>query len=118
VNELKQYVFFGEEIHTVTLDKISRTCSFQCATYNKHGYPHTVHKSNKPEKVRYVILGNKYPESEFKEPKTSFKSVQWVHMKDGTFVWRDSNCGIDTICKYNDYTKCEPYDVKNNNGIS
>jgi ABC-type lipoprotein export system ATPase subunit len=33
-------------------------------------------------------------------------------MENGSFVWRDSNCGIDVIRRYIDNTKFESYDVK------
>jgi hypothetical protein len=50
---------------------------------------HTVSQSSEPEKIRYVILGKKDPETDFNELKAYCENVHWIHMKDGKFVWRD-----------------------------
>jgi DNA polymerase III delta prime subunit len=33
-------------------------------------------------------------------------------MENGSFAWKDSNCGIYAICRYTDNKKCESYHVK------
>jgi len=63
----------------------------------------------KPEEVRYIILGNKNPDSEFRELKELCRNVHWIHVKDGSFIWRDTNGNIDSIYRYMDNTNCEKY---------
>jgi hypothetical protein len=65
-----------------------------------------------PEDVRYIILGNTNPESEFEELKELCSNVHWIHVQEGSFLWRDTNFNIDIIRRYIDNTKCEEYDLK------
>jgi hypothetical protein len=74
--------------------------------YNKLG------QKIKPEEVRYVILGNKNPESKFWELKAQLANAHWIHVEEGSFLWRDSNCNIDIIRGYIDKTKCRKYDIE------
>jgi hypothetical protein len=72
--------------------------------YNESG------QNLKPEEVRYIVLGNKNPKSEFRELKELCRNVHWIHLEDGSFVWKDTNGNIDIIRRYIDNTKCEKYD--------
>jgi len=63
----------------------------------------------KPEEVRYIILGNKNPEIEFRELKKLCRNVHWIHVEEGSFLWRDTNGNIDIIRRYIDNTKCKKY---------
>jgi ankyrin repeat protein len=66
----------------------------------------------KPEQIRYIILGNLPPESDFKKLKALCTSVHWIHMEGGSFLWRESNCNIDIIRRHIDDTNCKKYDMK------
>jgi hypothetical protein len=119
-SELKRYIPVDEKIHKLEFDERSRTCRFSIVdSFTEPGLsvnsrskttPHNVSHSSEPQKIRYVILGTKDPETDFEVLKMSCKNVHWVHMKDGKFVWRDSNCNIHIIRKNIDNTTCEPYD--------
>jgi hypothetical protein len=76
-------------------------------SYNKIG------QQIKPEEVIYIILGNKLPESKYGELKALLANVLWIHVEDGSLLWRDSNCGIDIIRRYIDESKCRNYDIVN-----
>ncbi|KDR20043.1 Serine/threonine-protein phosphatase 6 regulatory ankyrin repeat subunit B [Zootermopsis nevadensis] len=111
--KLKKYLHASEKIYEFKFDKISGNYSLKIVDpSNKPIGHHNVFQSIKPEEVRYVILGNKHPESNFKELKKFCKNVHWVHVKDDFFVWRDSSSDIDVIRKYIDKTKCESNDVR------
>ena len=75
-------------------------------SYNKKG------KEIKPEEVRYIILGKKNPERKFRELKELCTNVHWIHVEEGSFLWRDSKGNIDIIRRYIDDTKCTEYDVE------
>ena len=66
----------------------------------------------KREEVRYIILGNKNPESEFRELKKLCRNVHWIHVEEGSFLLRDTNGNIDIIRGYTDNTKGQKYDKK------
>jgi len=66
----------------------------------------------KPEEVRHIILGNKNPEGEFRELKELCRDVHWIHVEEGSFLWKDTNGNIDIIRRYIDNTKCENYGTK------
>jgi len=74
-------------------------------TYNEAG------QNIKPDEVRYIILGNKNPEIEFRELKKLCTNVHWIHVEDGSFLWRDTNGNIDIIRRYFDNTNCEKFDM-------
>jgi hypothetical protein len=44
-----------------------------------------------PEEVRYIILGNKNAGSVFRELKELCRNVHWIHVEEGSFLWRDTN---------------------------
>jgi hypothetical protein len=62
-----------------------------------------------PGEVRNMILGNKNPDSEFRELKKLCINLHWNHQEKGSFLWRESNCNYDIIRKYIDNTKCKKY---------
>ena len=64
-----------------------------------------------PEDVRYIILGKENPESEFRELKTLITNAHWIHVEEGSFLWRDTNCSIDIIRRYIDDKKCKKYNI-------
>jgi len=74
--------------------------------YNKRG------EKIVPEEVRYIILGNKNPESKFRKLKELYTNVHWIHVEDGSFLWRDSSSNIDVIRRYIDETKCRKYNIE------
>jgi len=61
--------------------------------------------------VRYIILGNKNPDSEFRELKELCRNAHWIHVEEGSLLWRDSNCNIVIIRRYID-KKCEEYNMR------
>jgi len=65
----------------------------------------------KPDEVRYIILGNEIPEIEFRELKKLRTNVHWIHVEDGSLLWRDTNGNIDNIRSYLDNTNCEKFDM-------
>ena len=67
-------------------------------------------QNTKPEEVRYIVFGNKNPDSEFRELKKLFRNVHWIHVEGNDFLWRDTNSNIDIIRRYIDDTKCRKYD--------
>jgi ankyrin repeat protein len=122
VEELNKYLQGGEEIYELVYNEIEGIHTFKnvsdfCETglsaelenmkaYNK------AEQNIKPEDVRYVILGNKNPENEFRELKKLCRIVHWIHAEKCFFLWRDTNGNIDIIRRYIDNTKYEKYDVK------
>jgi len=74
--------------------------------YNEAGH------NIKPDEVRFIILGNKNPESEFRELKKLCTNVHWIHVEDGSFLWRDTNGNIDIIRSYLDNKKYKKFDDK------
>jgi hypothetical protein len=108
-SELKGYIPVDEKIHELEFDERSRTCRFNIVdSFTEPGLsvdlrskttPQTVSHSSEPQNVIYVILGKKDPETDFKRLKWSRKNVHWIQVKDGEFVWRDTNCGLDIIRK-------------------
>jgi hypothetical protein len=74
--------------------------------YNEAGH------NIRSEEVRYIILGNKNPEIEFRDLKEMCRNVHWIHVEEGSFLWRDTNGNIDIIRPYIDNTKYEKYDMK------
>ena len=121
-DELKKYLPAGEKICEFVYDETVKNHSFKIVSYcseiglstewgdmksyNKKG------KEIKPEEVRYIILGNNNPESKFRELKELFTNVHWIHVEEGSFLWRDSKGSIDIIRRYIDDTKCREYDVE------
>ena len=67
-------------------------------------------QNTKPEEVRYIVFGNKNPDSEFRELKKLFRNVHWIDVEGNDFLWRDTNSNIDIIRRYIDDTKCRKYD--------
>jgi len=118
--DLKKYLPAREKIYEFVYDESKRSNNFKIVShfyetglsaeldnttaYNKAG------QNVNPEEVRYIILGNKNPDSEFKEIKKLCKNVHWIHVEEGSFLWRDTNCNINIIRRYIDNTKCKKYD--------
>jgi len=121
-DELKKYLQAGEEIYELVCNEIEGSHTFKIVSdfyetglsaelenmeaYNEAG------QNIKPEEVRYIILGNKNSDSEFTELKGMCRNVHWIHVEEGSFLWKDSNCNIDIIRRHIDNTKCEKYDMK------
>jgi hypothetical protein len=119
-NELKKYLQAGEEIYELVYDAFKESHTFQIVSdfyeiwfsdewENMEAYNETG-RNIKPKEVRYIILGNKNPGSEFRELKRLCRNVHWIHVKEGSFLWRDTNGNIDIIRRYIDNTKCKKYD--------
>jgi len=89
-------VTFFKTFHSTDLENMQ--------SYNEAG------QNVKPEEVRYIILGNKNPDSEFRELKKLCRNLHWIHVEEGSFLWRDTNGNIDIIRRYIDNTKCGKYD--------
>jgi hypothetical protein len=66
----------------------------------------------KPDDVRYIILGYKNTDSDFRELKELCTNVHWIHVGEGSFLWRDSNSNIDFIRRNIDNTKYKKYDIE------
>jgi hypothetical protein len=73
---------------------------------------HKIGEATKPDDVRYVILGDLKPENSFRKLKKFCTNVHWIHMEEGSFLWRESNCNVDIIRRIVDDTKCKEYDIK------
>jgi len=41
-----------------------------------------------------------------------FRNVHWIHVEEGSVLWRDTNGNIDIIRRFNDNTKYQKYDMK------
>ena len=66
-----------------------------------------------PEEVRYIILRNIYPEGKFRELKKLYNNIHWIHVEEGSFLWKDTKGNIVIIRKYIDNTKCKKYNMEN-----
>jgi ankyrin repeat protein len=121
-DQLKKYLPAGEKISEFVYDEKENSHSFKtvadfskprlCAEKQTKESHHKVGQKMKPNKVRYIILGEKTAERDFRELKALFQNVHWIHMEDGSFLWRDSNCNIDIIRRYIDETKCKSYEME------
>jgi len=121
-DQLKKYLPAGEKIREFVYDERGNSHSFKavadfsksrlCSKRQTKKTHHKVGQKMKPNKVRYVILGEKTAERDFRELKALFQNVHWIHMEDGSFLWRDSNCNIDIIRRYIDETNCKSYEMK------
>ena len=122
VDQLKKYLPAGEKISEFVYDERRSSHSFTIySDFSKPGYSaelknmksrHKTEEATKPEDVRYVILGDVKPESDFRKLKELCTNVHWIHMENGSFLWRDSNCNIDIIRRHIDNTKCKKYDIQ------
>ena len=121
-DELKKYLPPGEEIFEFISNEEGASYSFNKVAdvskpdlstemNTKEGH-HKVGLTVIPKGVRYVILGALKPESAFRKLKELCTNVHWIHMEKGSFLWRDSNCNIDSIRRNIDYTKCKKYDFE------
>jgi len=120
VHELKRYLPPGEKIYEIVYDENERSHNFKVVSdFFKFGFRAKMENTKthieagqnmKSKKVRYIILGNKNPHSEFRELKKLPTNVHWIHVEEGSFLWKDSNCKIDVIRSYIDKTKCKKYD--------
>jgi len=52
------------------------------------------------------------PESEYRELKELCRNAHWIHVEEGSFLRKDTNCNINVNCKYSNYKKCEKYNMK------
>jgi len=122
VNELKKYLPPGEAIYKFAFKegktnnpfRIVSSCSkpllgVNCGTTTTQ---YSGRKSSKQEDVRYIVLGKRHPENDFRNLKALYKNLHWIHMKRGSFLWRESNCNIDIIRRHIDKTKCEEYVIR------
>jgi hypothetical protein len=122
-DELKKYLLAGEKICEFEYNERERIHSFRIVSdffminpFTDRGTMKTQHEVGqeiKPEEVRYIILGEENPESKFRKLKALLPNVHWIHVEDGSLLWRDSNCNIDIIRRHIDETKCRNYDIKN-----
>jgi len=120
VDELKKYLPPGEKIYEYVHDKNKRSHNFKVVSdFFKSGFKVKMENTKthieagqniKSKELRYIILGNKNPDSEFRELKKQCRNVHWIHVEEGSFLWKDSNCNIDVIRSYIDNTKCKKYD--------
>jgi ankyrin repeat protein len=121
-DQLKKYLPAGEKICEFVYDEREKTHSFKLvADFSKPGLSaewgtmktrHEIGQKIKPKEVRYIILRKTHPESDFRELKALCTNLHWIHMEDGSFLWRESNCNIDIIRRYIDDAKCKKYDIK------
>jgi ankyrin repeat protein len=122
-DELKKYLPPGEKIFVLVYDEKERSYHFKIfSDFFKSGF--SAEMENKkvdieagqniiPEEVRYIILGNKNLENEFGELKKLCRNVHWIHVEEGSFLWRDTNGNINVIRRYIDNTKCKKCDDMN-----
>ena len=121
-DQMKKYLPAGEKIWEFVYDEGERNHSFKIvADFSKPGLSterqtkkthHEVGQKMKPDGIRYIILGEKTTERDFRELKALFKNVHWIHFEKGSFLWRDSNCNIDFIRRNIDNKKCEKYKIE------
>jgi len=121
-DELKKYKRAGEKICEIVYDETERIHTFKTVSdFSKTGLSTEMENMKayneagqkvKPEEVRYIILGNKNLDSEFKEVKKLCRNVHWIHVEEGSFLWKDTKGNIDIIRRYIDNTKYETYDMK------
>jgi ankyrin repeat protein len=69
-------------------------------------------KKIKPEEVRYISLGYKNTESKFRDLRKLCKNVHWVHVEEGSLLWRESSCNIDIIRRYINQVKCKKNNIE------
>jgi hypothetical protein len=115
-DELKKYLPVGEKICEFVYDEAERSYSFKIvcdlSTVGLGSEPdNKIGQQMKSEEVRYIILRNQNPESSFGVVKGLLANVHWIHVEEGSFLWRDSNCNIDIIRSYIDETKCRNYTI-------
>jgi len=121
-DELKMHLPAGEKICEFVYDERKKSHTFyiladfskpalstQWETMETH---RKIEQKMKPDGVRYIILGYKNTESVFRELKKLCTNVHWIHVEEGSFLWRDSNCNIDFIRRNIDNTKCKKYDIE------
>ena len=121
-DQMKKYLPAGEKIWEFVYDEGERNHSFKIVVdFSKPGLSterqtkkthHEVGQKMKPDGIRYIILGEKTTERDFRELKALFKNVHWIHFEKGSFLWRDSNCNIDFIRRNIDNKKCEKYKIE------
>jgi ankyrin repeat protein len=121
-DELKKKLLPGEKIWEFVYDESERSHTFKpVSDFSKTGLRAELENMKayneagqnvKLEEVRYIILGNKNPEIDFRELKKMCRNVHWIHVEKGSFLWRDTNCNIDIIRRYIDKTKHQTYDMK------
>jgi ankyrin repeat protein len=121
-DQLKNYVLAGEKICEFLYDDREGSHSFKILDYfSKTGLSadwksinthHNIGQKIKPEDVRYIILGKQQPKRDFRKLKKMFTNIHWIHMENGSFLWRESSCNIGIIRRYIDDTKYKKYDVK------
>ena len=122
-DELKRYLPDGEKICEFEYDEGEGNPSFKIVSeYSNIGLSdelenmkayNNIGRKIKPEEVRYIILGNKTPESRFGELKEMCENVHWIHVEEGSFLWKDTKGNIDTIRRYIYETKCRKYYIEN-----
>jgi len=118
-DELKKYLPAGEEIFEFISNEEEASYSFhKVADVSKSDLStemktkerrHKVGRNVKPKGVRYVILGDLKPESDFRKLKELFTNAHWIHMEEGSFLWRESSSNIDIIRRYIDEGNYKSY---------
>ena len=121
-NKLKKYLPPGEAIYKFAFKEGKTNHSFRIVTICSkpllgvnRGTMKTQYsrqKSSKQEDVRYIVLGKRHPENDFRNLKALYKNLHWIHMERGSFLWRESNCNIDIIRRHIDKTKCKDYVIR------
>ena len=121
-DELKKYLPAGEKICEFVYDERKKSHSFKILSdfskpaLSTHWETMETHRNTeqkmKPDDVRYIILGYKNTESDFRELKELCTNVHWIHVEESSFLWRDSKCNIDFIRRNIDDTKCKKYDIE------
>jgi hypothetical protein len=69
-------------------------------------------KKYKTRKSKIFYSCKQNLESEFRELKKLCRNVHWIHVKEDSFLWRDTNCNIETIRRYIENIKCEKHNIK------
>ena len=120
-DQLKKYLPAGEKIGEFVYDERENSHFFKvvadfskprlCAERLTKKTHHTVGQKRKSDNFRYIILGEKTAETDFRELKARFQNVHWIHMEGGSFLWRDSNCNIDIIRRHIDERKCKSHEM-------
>ena len=119
-SNVAMYNKFGNNYREIDVSGVIKVSSFGVATkFSMSGLSADLEdmiacneagQNTKPEEVRYIVLGNKNRDSEFRELKKLFRNVHWIHVEGNDFLWRDTNSNIDIIRRYIDDTKCRKYD--------
>jgi hypothetical protein len=122
-HQLKDYLPPGKKLHKFKFDRSKNSSRFNVINdYTTSGFRaelgdkkerRNIWNLSKPENVRYIILGGKHPERDFSDLKALHNKLHWVEMKNGSFLWRQSNCNIGVIRRYIDNTKDESYSSRN-----